>query len=87
MTNEGRREQISRNYDAFVRLLPQLVSEQRGKFALMHDERVVAFFDTARDAFVAGQQIHPDGMFSVQEVTDAPVDLGYFSHAVPQRAV
>lgn len=77
--------QVETNYAAFKKLLPTLLAKHKGKFALMHDGEVLEFFDTARDAFLAGQKLYDsqDG-FSVQEVTDSPADLGYFSYAVPQ---
>ena len=79
-------EQIARNYHVFTQALPTLLSSHQGKFALMRDGEIVEFFDTARDAYVAGQRLFKDdGIFSVQEVVEAPVDLGFFSHAVPQR--
>ena len=79
------RQQIEDNYKAFQTQLPSLLSSRRGKFALMRNGQIVEFFDTARDAYVAGQQIFAtDRLFSVQEVIETPVDLGFFSHAVPQ---
>ena len=80
-------EQIQRNYEAFMTMLPHLVLQHRGKFALMHDREIIEQFDTARDAYIAGQQLFTDGLFSVQEVTETPVDLGFFSHAMPQRTI
>jgi hypothetical protein len=77
------RQQIESNYEAFQKELPNLIQTHRGKFALMHDGKIVEFFDTARDAFVAGQKLFEDKLFSVQEVVDTPVDLGFFSHALP----
>lgn len=82
------REQVQRNYTAFQQKLPELITAHRGKFALMRDGEVIDFFDTARDAFVAGQRIYAqDKLFSVQEVIDTSVDLGFYSHALPQRSV
>src|SRR5215470_2911778 len=79
-------EQIERNYRAFTLKLPGLLMSHQGKFALMRDGEIVEFFDTARDAYVAGQRLFTDDhIFSVQEVVEMPVDLGFFSHAVPQR--
>jgi hypothetical protein len=76
------REQINRNYEAFQRQLPSLIVSHPGKFALMRDGQIIEFFDTARDAYVAGQRLfEQDKRFSVQEVTETPVDLGFFSHA------
>ncbi len=79
------REQVESNYREFQAQLPSLLSSHRGKFALMRDGQIIEFFDTARDAYVAGQKIFSnDRLFSVQEVIETPVDLGFFSHALPQ---
>ena len=76
-------EQVEKNYEAFVKELPTFLPAHRGKFALMRDGKVVEFFDTARDAHVAGRELFKqDGLYSVQEVVDTPVDLGFFSHAL-----
>jgi len=80
--------QVDSNYEAFKKQLPELLKDKHGKFALMRDGKIVDFFDTARDAFVAGQSMFEKvGEFSVQEVVGTPVDLGFFSHALPQRPV
>lgn len=78
---EAQRE-VDRNYEAFVELLPQLLVPHRGKWALLRDGELIAVFDTARDAHLAGSKLYPEACFSVQEVTDRPVDLGWFSHAL-----
>jgi hypothetical protein len=80
---DPRREQIERNYLAFQERLPMLVPTQGGKFALMRDGEIIEFFDTVRDAYVAGEKLFAtDHLFSIQQVVEAPVDLGFFSHAV-----
>ncbi len=43
------------------------------------------FFDTVDDAYRAGQKLFQNQPFSIQEVTDSSVDLGFFSHALPER--
>lgn len=86
-SREDLERQIDRNYTAFEKLLPDIIQEQRGKFALMQDGQIVEFFDTLRDAQAAGACIFSDGLYSVQRVTDLSIDLGYFSHAVYQRAI
>lgn len=84
--SEALREQIENNYKVFQAQLPSLVSSHRGKFALMRDGKIIEFFDTARDAYVTGQRMYAsDLLFSVQEVAETPIDLGFFSHAMPQR--
>jgi len=75
-------EQVRANYAAFQKELPSLLKSHAGKFALMRDGKIVEFFDTARDAYVTGLRIFPeDRLFSLQEVDETPVDLGFFSHA------
>ena len=78
--------QVEINYEAFEKKLPSLLPTHRGKFALMRNEEIIEFFDTARDAYFAGLKIfEKDKLFSVQQIIDTPVDLGFFSHAIPQR--
>lgn len=80
------RQQVEKNYKSFEQKLPNLLLTHRGQFALMREGEVIEFFDTARDAFVAGQRIFAeDRLFSIQEIVETPVDLGFFSHAMSQR--
>jgi hypothetical protein len=85
MTNDTKREspEVRRNYEAFMQKLPELLPIYRGKFALMRDAEVVEFFDTPGDAYRAGQKLYQDQRFSIQQVIDSAVDLGFFSHALP----
>ncbi|MDP3938285.1 MAG: hypothetical protein Q8R92_09135 [Deltaproteobacteria bacterium] len=78
-------EEVNANYAVFAEKLPDLLGTHLGKFALMRHGEIIEFFDTARDAYVAGQKLYLDHLFSVQEVIEAPADLGFFSHALPQR--
>lgn len=73
-------EQVDQNYDAFVRVLATILTEHRGEHALMRDRAILAYFDKPGDAYRAGIQRFPDAIFSIQEVTDEPIDLGFWSH-------
>lgn len=73
---------ITANYDAFEALLPSILDEHHGQFALLHERQIVEYFSTAGDAYKAGKQLYPDGLFSIQEVVAEPLDLGFFSHAM-----
>ncbi len=75
--------EVDLNYKAFQELLPTMLPENLGKFCLMRRGEIIDVFDTAGDAYVAGSRIYPDALFSLQEVRDAPIDLGYYSHAIP----
>jgi hypothetical protein len=78
------RREVENNYKAFEARLSELLQTKRGKFALMREGNIIEFFDTARDAFAAGQKLYEaDRLFSIQEVIEAPIDLGFFSYALP----
>ncbi len=80
---EPTQEQIEINYKAFQEKLPDLIKSHPGKLALMHDGEVVAFFDTMADAYTAGKKIYKeDESFSIQEVINVPINLGFFSYAM-----
>lgn len=80
MTSVVQRLQIDQNYDAFQRTLASILPEHRSEHALMRNREIVGYFASAGDAYRAGLVRFPDGVFSIQEVTDDPVDLGLFSH-------
>lgn len=65
-------DQVDDNYQAFKKLLPGLLPIRRNQFALMHDQKIITFFDTFRDAVTAGNLHYGPRNFSVQEVTDKP---------------
>jgi hypothetical protein len=52
--------------------LPQLLQTHGGKFALIKDCEIKAFFVTAQDAFTAGTRT-----LSIQRVTEEVEDLGF----------
>jgi hypothetical protein len=74
-------EQVKLNYDVFKKLLPSLLKDLN-KYALMRDGEVVAIYDTMPDAVTTAQKLFPDGLWSIQKITDKPINLGYRSRAV-----
>ncbi len=74
------KQEVDRNYDAFMRMLSDLIADHRDQLALMRDGNVVGYFNTPREALRAASESFPDGIFSIQEVTDEPIDLGFWSH-------
>ena len=71
---------MDHNFDVFQRVLSALIVDHRDQFALMREGEIVGFFDKPGDANRAGMDRFPDQIFSIQEVTDEPIDLGFFSH-------
>jgi hypothetical protein len=80
-------EEIDRNYEIFIKDLPNLLRDHRGQYALMKDGKIINYFSTAADARMAAEAIIKDGLFSIQQVTDAAIDLGYFNYAFPSNTI
>jgi hypothetical protein len=77
--------EVDRNYDVFERMLPGLLENRRGEIVLMRAGQILSFHISESEALAAGRALFPDGVFSIQEVTDRPADLGFFSHAFDPR--
>jgi hypothetical protein len=80
MYQERQKLEVDRNYDAFVRSLSTILNEHRGEYALMRHGKIVDYFDRPGAANVAGCERFKDGLYSIQEVTDEPIDLGFWSN-------
>ena len=81
-----KRDAIAQNYEAFEKMLPDLLKTAKGKFALLHDRDLVGLFDSASAAHFAGVERFADKLFSVQKVEESAVSLGFFSYARYCRA-
>ena len=79
MTN--RDTMIRANFEAFQKLSAQskFKKEDKGKYALMRDQKLVGVFDDARLAHKHALETYDDDNYSVQEVGQEPIDLGFFS--------
>jgi hypothetical protein len=75
-------QEIDGNLQAFRQQLPKLMGAHRDKYALLRHGEVVGIYDTALDAQTAGRKIYRDELFSIQKVSDEPLELGVFSNAV-----
>jgi len=83
MADKTIQQEVDRNYEAFQKLIPAIIRDHRGQYALMKGGKIINYFTTPTDARTAGELLYKDGLFSIQQVTDTPLDLGYFSYAVP----
>lgn len=80
MESLEQKQQVDLNYDAFQRVLATVLHDHRDQFALMRDGEIVGFYARPGDAYRAGLERFGETPFSIQEVTDEPIDLGFFSH-------
>ena len=78
--SDRQRQEVDHNYDAFMRDLGSILPEHRDQLALMRSGQIVGYFETPREALRAAYDLFPDGVYSIQEVTDEPIDLGFWSH-------
>lgn len=83
--NLSKNMEIDKNLEAFLLILPSLLSGHEGEYALLRDGKVIAFYNNALDAQIAGNQKFEDGIFSIQCVKKTTEELGYFSYAINSR--
>lgn len=72
--------QTDANYEAFVQQLPELLRSHSGTYALLHDRAVIDFYPSSLAATIAGARQFGSGAYSVQEVTEKPDHLGFYSY-------
>lgn len=73
--------EVDRNYEAFLAQLPQILARHAGQYALIHQQRIVDYYQSALEAMTEGFQKFGEGAYSVQEVTDESDNLGFYSYA------
>ncbi len=80
MQQDIQNREVDHNYDAFMRQLSSILPEHRDEIALMRAGNIVGYFTKPGEAYREGLRLFDDGIFSLQEVTDEPIDLGFWSH-------
>jgi hypothetical protein len=78
-----RRKEIKENFEFFQHELSKLLPAYRDKFALLRHKKIVGYYETVSDAVGAANSLYSDHIYSVQQVTDAAADAGFYSHAMP----
>lgn len=75
------RAEVDANYDFLQRRLATFLRDHEGEYALLKSRELIGFFPKPGEAYREGLRRFHDGIFSIQEVTAEPLDLGFFSHA------
>lgn len=75
-------DEVDQNFEEFEKLLPNILPQHRGKFALMRDGKITGYFSSAADARSAADLAFKDGLFSIQHVTDSSINLGFYTDAM-----
>ncbi len=81
MDRDGQFAEIDRNYDAFRRGLATYLRDHSGEYALMKDGKVIDFFKKVEAAAERAAERFGGTPYSIQQVVEDPIDLGFFSHA------
>jgi len=81
----SKREEIERNYQYFEKILPEIEDEHQGDYVLLRQESIVAFFTTIVEAQIKALKLFNDGIYSIQQVGQEPIELGFYSHAIDNR--
>lgn len=83
-TMSDRQAEVERNFARFQELLPTL-DASTGKFALMRHGEIIQIYDTFADALKTAAAFYKDDLYSIQRITDKPIDLGLRSRALLRR--
>lgn len=77
--SSAQQAEVDRNYDFFQRVLAGILPGREGQYALIRHEEIVDWFGKPGDAYRAGLAQFADQIFSIQEATDQPVEIGAVS--------
>lgn len=76
--------EIQRNLFAFLPKLPDLLPDHEGWFAVLRNQKIAGLYAKLSEAIRSADGEFTDGRYSIQRVTDRPVELGMFSGAIDQ---
>lgn len=79
--SNARESELESNFDFFRRNLARFLQSHRGSYVLIRHANEVGFFEDVGDAYRTGLRQFPDEQFSVQRVSDEPIELGHMSFA------
>jgi hypothetical protein len=67
-------------------MLGSLTKTHHGQFALIHNQQLAGIFDSPSEAARSGFAEFGETHYSIQQITDEPVDLGFMSNAIREGA-
>lgn len=77
--------EIDRNLFAFLPQIPALLKRHRNEYALLRDQQIISLHKRLSEALAVAQSKFPDELFSIQQVTDKPIEQGFFGYADHSR--
>lgn len=73
--------EIAANFDFFQRTLSDHLRAHAGEFVLLKGRRTHGYFLSVGEADREGWSRFPDHLYSIQQVTPEPVELGVYANA------
>ncbi len=77
--------QLDRNQAAYDAIQADMEDKHMGRVVLMHDGEVVEIYNDGGDAYKIGCEKYGLGNFSLVNVGERPIDLGFFTMFVEPR--
>lgn len=71
--------QLDRNQVAYEAIRPEMEDKHLGRVVLMHDGEVVEIYNDSGDAYKIGCEKYGLGKFSLVNVGEQPINLGFFT--------
>ncbi|SMM99173.1 hypothetical protein SPONN_1902 [uncultured Candidatus Thioglobus sp.] len=78
----GAQKEVDNNFAFFKTHLAEFKKNHFQEFALLHNRQAIDFFESENDAIKIGMKEYGEGDFSIQQVADTKIDLGYQSYVI-----
>ena len=85
VSKEKKIEEIEKNYEFFKSNLSELLETHKNTYALIRQRKILNYFKTIYDAEKFAREKFDDNLYSIQKITNKPIELGIFSRAFNQR--
>ncbi len=79
------KKQLDRNQAAYESIRADMEAKYLGRVLLMHDGEVVEVYNDSGDAYKIGCEKYELGNFSLVNVGEQPINLGFFTMFVEPR--
>ncbi len=76
-----RQEEVDNNFEAFKEKLPEIIKEHKDEYALIKNKEILGYYKDFESALEYAEKTISDNIFSIQEVQDMEINLGFYSYA------
>ena len=74
------KEEIKKNFQFFSKQTFNI--DDFGKFAIIHNAKIICILDTRRDALKMAHDKYKDEIYSIQQINPEKKEFGFLSHAL-----